>query len=87
MAKGKQYNLVNGLLLKGGFAKTGFSGVINEHITEVEKVSDTEVKIYITDEYGTDYVVTVTATIPEESGEPNKKKRTDFTYTITEAES
>ena len=58
-------------LAVGGFGTTGLSGVINPHIKSVERVSDTQVKWTIQDEYSTQYIVTVTATIP--SGDDTKR--------------
>lgn len=78
------YELTKDYLKPGGFAELGFSGFLNKHIKAVERVSDTQVKWTVESENGKTYTVTVSATIPTESGQPNKKKRTDPTYSISE---
>lgn len=79
------YRFVADELEVGGFAELGFSGFLNKHIQSVEKISDTQVKWVVKSDNGKTYNVVISATIPTESGQPNKKKRTDPTYTITEA--
>lgn len=78
------YRFVRDELEPGGFAEMGFSGFLNKHIKSVEKVSDTEVQWKIKSDNGKTYTVTVTATIPEEGGEPREDKRTDPVYNIAE---
>lgn len=78
----REYPLIKGCLLTGGFAVMGTSGFINQHIRSVERVSDTEVRWIVQNEYGEDYLVTVTATIPTVSGVEDKTKRTNPQITI-----
>jgi hypothetical protein len=80
----RTYPLIKGCLLTGGFAVTGTSGFINQHIRAVERVSDTEVRWTVQNEYGEEYLVTVTATIPTVSGVQDKTKRENPQVTITE---
>ena len=70
-------------LVVGGFGTTGLSGIINPHIKGVERVSDTQVKWTVQDEYNTQYLVTVTATKPTGQDE----KRTSPQISITEVSS
>ena len=77
------YELIKGNLLTGGFAQLGISGMINPHITAVERISDTQVKWTVENDYGETYTVTVTATKPT----GNAKKRTDPVVTIAEVTS
>lgn len=77
----KQYQLIDGYLATGGFGTIGLSGLINPHITGVERVSDTEVKWTVENAYGETYTVTVTATIPSQ----DKTKRTQPQITIVKA--
>ena len=74
------YELIKGNLLTGGFAQLGFTGMINAHIKAVEKISDTEVRWTVENDYGETYTVTVTATKP--TGQDDK--RTDPVITIAE---
>lgn len=74
------FPLINGNLLTGGFAQLGITGMINPHITAVERISDTEVRWTVENDYGETYTVTVTATKP--TGEDDK--RTDPVITIAE---
>lgn len=76
----RQYDLIKGLLKTGGFAEMGITGMINPHITGVERVSDTQVKWTVETDYGETYLVTVTATKP--TGEDDK--RTNPQITISE---
>lgn len=78
----REYSLIKGCLLTGGFAVVGTSGFINQHIRSVERVSDTEVRWIVQNEYGEDYLVTVTATIPTVSGVEDKTKRVNPQITI-----
>lgn len=77
------YELIKGNLLTGGFAQLGISGMINPHITAVEKISDTEVEWTVENDYDETYTVTVTATKP--TGEDDK--RTNPVITIAEVTS
>lgn len=79
----RQYDLIKGLLKTGGFAEMGITGMINPHITGVERVSDTQVKWTVENEYGESYYVTVTATKPTGQDE----KRTSPQISITEVSS
>ena len=79
----RQFPFIKGDLLTGGFGVMGFSGLINNHIKKVQRVSDTEVKWEVENEYGELYTVTVTATIPTVSGEQDKTKRMNPQITIT----
>lgn len=79
----RQYDLIKGLLKTGGFAEMGITGMINPHITAVERISDTEVKWTVENEYGESYYVTVTATKPTGQDE----KRTSPQISITEVSS
>ena len=76
----RTFPLTKGCLLTGGFAQLGITGMINPHITAVERISDTEVKWTVENEYGESYYVTVTATKP--TGEDDK--RTNPVITIAE---
>ena len=73
----RQYDLIKGLLKTGGFAQMGITGLINPHITAVEKISDTEVEWTIENDYGETYTVTVTATKP--TGEDDKRTNPQIT--------
>lgn len=77
------YELIKGNLLTGGFAQLGISGMINPHITAVERISDTEVRWTVENDYGETYRITVTATKP--TGEDDK--RTNPVITIAEVTS
>lgn len=76
----RQFPLIDGNLITGGFAQLGITGMINRHIKSVERVSDTQVKWTVENDYGETYLITVTATIP--SGDDTK--RTDPVITIAE---
>ena len=79
----RQFPFIKGNLLTGGFAQLGISGMINPHITAVERISDTEVKWTVENDYGETYTVTVTATKPTGQDE----KRTSPQISITEVSS
>ena len=79
----RQFPLINGNLLTGGFAQLGISGMINPHITAVERISDTEVRWTVENDYGETYTVTVTATKPTGQDE----KRTNPVIVIAEVTS
>lgn len=79
----RQYDLIKGLLKTGGFAEMGITGTINRHIKAVEKISDTEVRWTVENDYGETYRITVTATKP--TGEDDK--RTNPVITIAEVTS
>lgn len=76
----RKYEFVKGNLLTGGFAQLGITGSINNHIKAVEKISDTQVKWTVENDYGETYTVTVTATKP--TGQDDK--RTDPVISIAE---
>lgn len=79
----RTFPLTKGCLLTGGFAQLGITGMINPHITAVERISDTQVKWTVENEYGESYYVTVTATKPTGQDE----KRTSPQISITEVSS
>ena len=81
----RNYPLAKGNLLTGGFMTTGLSGIINPHIKGVKVVSETQVDWTVENEYGETYLVTVTATIPDdpETYEPDTTQRVNPQISIT----